>query len=249
MIHRIAVIVLASAMGTAAIAAEPANIIVSGVGQILTPPDIARATFNVRGEGQTADAATSALATKLDAVREGMAALEGTKLAWSTGEMHVGPVRGDDCNDRYDGASKLSIGKCAIAGYVATLEVKAEIAPPDQVGTMLGLAARLGAENGNAAEFTLKDASAAEREAAALAFADAQKKAQAIAEGSGVRLGRLVNVTDSAAIAMELTPPPGAKTITVTAARLQPRPPVAVALRPELVPTKAQLSVTYAIAP
>jgi uncharacterized protein YggE len=230
--------------------ADPPTIVISGVGQVLTPPDVAKATFSLRGEGSTPDAATSALVKVLDAVRSGLASLPNAELSVTTDEMHVDAVRGEDCGGRYSGdATKLSTGVCAIKGYVATLEVNAEILPAEDVGTMLGLAARLGADNSGVAEFDLKDSSDAERRATAIALDDAHKKAKAIADGSGVKLGPIIMVADSMAIAMDIRPPPANKAAPSGPPQLQPRPPVAVALRPDFVVTKAQLAVTYAILP
>lgn len=230
--------------------ADPPTIIVSGVGQVLTPPDVAKATFNLRGEGRTPDEATSALVKVLDAVRGGLAGLPKAELTVTTDEMHVDAVRGEDCGGRYSGDStKLSTGACAIKGYVATLDVNAEISPAEHVGTMLGLAARLGADNSGVAEFDLKDSSDAQRRATAIALDDARKKAKAIADGSGVKLGTLILVAESMAIVMDVKPPPGNKALDSGPPELQRRPPVAVALRPDFVVTKSQLAVTYAILP
>lgn len=231
-----------------AVAAEQPTMVISGVGQVLTPPDVAKATFNVRGEGTSPDAATSALVKAMDAIRGGLGRLPNAELNITTDEMRVQSVRGEDCGTRYDEA-RLSTGPCAVMGYVATLEMKAEVSPAEEVGTMLGLASRLGADSTSVAEFDLRDPSDAQRRATALALGDAQKKAQMIADGAGVKLGSVVNVTDSEALTMNLRPPPGAKSAPAGPTNLQPRPPVAVALRPEFVVTKAQLVVTYAILP
>lgn len=236
------------ASATAA-AAEPATIVVSGVGRVLTPPDVAKASLDIRGEGRTADEATAALVKTLSSVRDGVSASPGVEVAWTASEMNVAAVRGEDCGDRYGSSQKLSTGDCAIKGYIGTLELKMEVSPPEQVGTLLGLAARLGADAANVAEFDLKDRSIAERQAAALALADAEKKARVIAEGSGRRLGPLTNVTDSMVIAMDLPMPAGAKAAAPAPPQLKAREPIAVALQPELVATNVQLAVTYAVEP
>jgi len=229
-------------------AAEPPTMVISGVGQVLTAPDVAKATFNVRGEGSSADSATTSLVKVMDAIRGGLGSLPNAELALTTGEMEIQAVRGEGCEGRYDEA-RLSTGPCAIKGYVAKLEIKAEVSPAENVGTMLGLAARLGADSTNVAEFDLKNPSDAQRRAPALALADARRKAQTIADGAGVKLGPVVTVADSEALTMDLKPPPGNKSAPPGPPSLQHRPPVAVALRPGYVVTKAQLVVTYGIIP
>jgi uncharacterized protein len=237
-----------SASATAASAVER-TIVVSGVGQVLTAPDLALATLNLRGEGPTPDAATGSLVKTLQNVQDGLSSgLSGVRHSWTAEEMSINAVRGDDCDAGYD-SPRLSTGPCAIKGFVATMTINLEVYPPDQVGTVLGLASRLGAETSNAAAFALKDPQSADQQAASLALADAQKKARAIAEGSGVRLGPMVNVTDSMAIAMDIPPPPGAAAAAPRSPSIKAREPVAVALRPELVVTKAQLVVTFSILP
>lgn len=231
-----------------ALAAEQPTMVISGVGQVLTPPDVAKATFSVRGEGDSPDAATSALVKTMDAIRSGLGSLPNVELDITTDEMRVQSVRGEDCGARY-GEAKLSTGPCAVKGYVATLEMIAQVSPAEEVGTMLGLASRLGADSTSVAEFDLRNPSDAQRRATALALADAQKKAQMIADGAGVKLGSVVNVADSEALTMDLRPPASAKSPPAGPPRLQSRPPVAVALRPEFVATKAQLVVTYSISP
>ena len=238
------------AIAAASSAAEPPTIVVSGVAQVMTPPDVARVTFNLRGEGATPDAATSALVKTLEAVRSGVSGLPSATVTVTTSEMRVGAVRGDDCGGRYLADDvKLSTGPCAVKGYVATLGMKAEVSPAEDVGTMLGLATRLGADSGHVAEFGLKDPSGPHRQATAAALADARKKAQVIADGSGVKLGPVLLVADSEALTMDMRPPPGATSAQVGAGSLQARPPVAVPLRPDSVATKAQLAVTYTILP
>lgn len=227
--------------------ADPANIVVTGSGEVRTPPDIATATFEIRGEGATPDAATTNLVKKSDAVVGGISSIIKAKLAITTGKMNVNAVRGPGCKSDDDERPRLSTGDCAVSGYVATVNMKAQVSPPSEAGTVLSLAARLGGENANLSDFSLRDPTDAQKKALAAALVDARGKALAIAEGAGMHLGALLNVKDRTSegevYGDDVTE------VVVTAPKLQPRPPVAVALKPEPIVTSAQLTVSYSVAP
>lgn len=228
-------------------AAEPASIVVTGNGTVHTQPDLATVTFEVRGEGATPDAATLSLVKKREAVETAIVSIEGAKLAITTGRMGIEAVRGKGCKDNYDDSPKLSAGDCAVTGHVATIQIKAKVSPPSIAGTVVGLAARLGADDASVSGFELRDEVGARTQAVAAALANAKEKARAIAEGTGGHLGVLVSVKDSAA---GVQPDDDLMEVQVTAQRrLQPRPPVSIELKPEPIATSAQLVATYTLTP
>lgn len=238
---------LIAQVAMAAQSAEPVTIVVIGTGVVRTEPESANVSFEVRGEGSSADAATMGLVKSQQAVEEGIAAVEGVKIALTTGKMAVEPVRGKDCKEDYDDSPKLSSGACAITGYVSTMQVKVVVMPASSAGTVVGVAARLGAEDANVAGYDIRDQAAARRRAVAAALIDAKEKARTIAEGAGGSLGALVSVKDSAS---GFQTDDNVQEVAVTAQRrLQPRPPVQVTLKPEPIATSAQLVATYAILP
>ena len=70
----------------------------------------------------------------------------------------------------------------------------------DGVGRIVDAAVRAGANVVRNVHFTIDDSSGAEAEARALAMQDAATKARGVAAAAGVRLGRLLAVTESAPI-------------------------------------------------
>lgn len=227
---------------------SPPQIVVVGIGTVETPPDVASLTFNVRGEGQTADQATAALVAKRKTIESGLAALDNSKLEIHTSDLSILEARDKACDDGSDeNQLRLSSGNCAVHGYVAQMSMALRITPPDRAGTALGLASRLGASDARIAGFELRDQAVALRQADAAAVADARARAEGIAASSGVRLGPLLSVEDREArdIAEQTE-------ITVTAnarpaAKMLP-PPIAVDVSPTPIVTEAKLIASYGVA-
>jgi uncharacterized protein YggE len=243
-------LIVAVALAAPALAAEPSRIVVAGVGEVRTMPNFATASFKVRGEGATADAATGALVKMLEGVRREIASVSGVKVALATSEMNTNAVRGPECKSGYDDGPQLSKGDCAIIGYVAKLEIEAEVSPPQKAGTVLGLAARAGAEDASVSSFGLRDTSSVEKQAFAAALTDARQKAQAIAEGAGGHIGALVSVIDkdtSGYDSKEVSNVP--EPLPLPDVPVQPRPPVAVELSLKPVVTTARVVASYLTVP
>ncbi|OYU68888.1 MAG: hypothetical protein CFE28_02100 [Alphaproteobacteria bacterium PA2] len=229
--------------------ADPGSIVVTGYGEVRTPPDIATATFDLRGEGASPDIATTNLVKKSDAVIRGISAITKAKLTIATSKLNVTAVRAANCDPEGDGRSRLSAGACAVSGYLATMEMTAEISPPTEAGTVLGLAVRLGGENANLYRFSLRDPTDAQRQALTNALSNARSKALAIAEGAGMHLGPLLNVRDRATEDYGFSDNVTAPLMDSPVAMAIMPPPVPVVMNPEPVLTSAQIIVTYSVAP
>ena len=220
-----------------------------GVGSVETPPDIATLTFDVVGEGATAELATRALVAKNKSVEDGLSGIAG-KFDLHTGAIVVKAVRGKEC-EGFDGdnAVVLNSGACSIKGYVAKLSFVVRLSPADAAGTATGQAARFGASNANVEAYSLSDPVTAQRKAEQLAVADAKARALAIAQGSGRSLGSLLRVEDTAFAGVETQrlellkngPPPSPV--------MAPPPPVVVGMKPAPITTEARLLVTFELLP
>ena len=246
--HTIRAILTAALLGTpaAALAAdEPSpRIVVFGTGSVQTPPDRAIVAYGVRGEGTTSDAAVTALVEKRRAIDAGVAALH-VAAEVSASRVSVAEVRSPECRQGYN-APQLSTGPCAILGYIAELQVTVRTGAVGQVGTMVGLLGRSGAGNPRLEGFDLTDARVAQGAAIGKALADARAKAQAIAQGTGVPLGRLLSATNTGGYQADGDIVMTANRIVYTPAP-PPPPPIAVDLTPQPIVTRAQVTVTYAI--
>lgn len=246
------VITILAGLATAAGAQEPgdrpATIVVMGVGEIRTPPDIATLSFSVRGEGPASDAATQAMVDKQRNVLAGLRDLTHGAIEVRTGNVELNAARAGDCPiGRYGGGSNLSTGACAIIGYVATLQTTIRMKDIRLIGTATALAGQRGADNASITNFGLAADADARRAATAAALEDARRQAETIAAGAHEHLGKLLSVRDQQAF--DASP----EEITVTGNRVSapppppPPPPPEVTLTPAPIATSARLTVVYAI--
>jgi uncharacterized protein len=231
--------------GSAAAQESIPQVLVAGVGAVKNPPDVAILSFTVRGEGRTSDDAARQLEANRKGIEDGLGALAPVQL--TTAELSIEEVRGEDCDvDSYGGQPRLSIGDCAIQGYVATLGMTAKTTDVKGAGTLLSLAARLGAKDGGV-RFALQNPQVAREAAAAEALADARRRADAIVAASAMRAGEVINVRDSEASGFDRDE------IVVTGGRprLQPRTaaPVQISLTPAPIETTTRLSVAFRLEP
>jgi uncharacterized protein len=247
------ILVLATLAATPVLAQERAPepvIQVTGTGVVETVPDVATLAFWLRGEGASADDATRAVAAKQKAVTDGLRSLLGAGTQVTTAEVIVIEARGEACQDArgYGSQPRLSEGACAVRGYVATVQGAVRTGAVDKAGTAAGLASRLGASDARLTGFALSDPGAAQRRATAAAIADARRRAEAAAQGAGVRLGAIRLVRDQnfgsevvvSGFAPPAPPPPPAM--------MAVSPPIPLDTRPRPVETRTQVQVAFAIA-
>ena len=138
MIKRAAVVAIAGAIASPAIAQNeatpPPTVEVIGIGTVKSPPDIARLSFDIRGEGTTADKATQALVDRQKDVVDALTGLLGSApIAIHTSGMKIEASRSPDCkgDDDYSDQPRLSTGPCAILGYVAGVSIDVPLAHKD----------------------------------------------------------------------------------------------------------------------
>lgn len=248
--HALALLAAAALAQSAPAADDPGpRIVVSGVATVQTAPDRATIAYTVHGEGASSDEAVAAMVGKRERIDAGLAAL---RVAVEAGASRVAVTegRGPDCRQTY-GSARLSTGACAIRGYAADLTVTLRTAAVKEVGTMVGLLGRLGASDPRLDGFALAAPGEAQRRAIAAAIVDARAKAEAVAAGTGVRLGRMISASTTGY---------GYQDIVVTASRVAPpppppppsapmAPPIGVPLAPQPITTQAQVSIVYAVGP
>lgn len=219
---------------------------VTGTGVVQSPPDMAMLEFWIRGEGPSSDAAATALAAKQKAIVGGVGELLGAGSEVTTSDVIVVETRDGSCAD--GNQPRLSVGDCAVTGFLARMQGRIRTRAIEKAGTAAGLAARLGASDARLQGFALADPEAAVRRAGAAAINDARRRAEAVASGAGVRLGSLMTVRDQSYFSPEANYGVGANS---PAAPPAPPPPAAVAIdvKPKPIETRTQVFVTYAIAP
>ena len=224
------------------------NIAVDGNGTVSTAPDVATISYTVWGEGQTSDAAASALVARTLKIEAALRSLD-PSLELHDSDLKVLAVRGASCKDGSEDDNgnrqvQLSAGPCAIIGYRASKDAIVKTLRVTDAGTMVGLASRQGGLRAELDSFGLRDARDAQQRALSAAFADALVKAQALAVAGHVHVGRLLSAT---------TESDRAKEIVVTGSLRQSNAveysPVRITLAPSPVRTEAQVHVAYAIEP
>lgn len=246
---RIATMLLAGLTATPAMAQSADDrvpvIQVLGMGTVSTPPDVATITYSVTGEGKTADDASTALATKHQAIVNELRSFLGRDALLSSGDVSVTEARSDKCDtdDEDSARPRLSEGDCAVTGYIATLRGAARTGAVDRAGTAVGVTVRLGARDARIQGFSLRDPATAQRRATAAAIAAAHAKAEAMAIGAGVKLGNLLALND----------PNAQMNLTISAddmGALQRAPGVRrveIAITPKPIETEVRLTARYAI--
>lgn len=162
------------------------KISVSGVGKSYQAPDVASVSAGVVTQASTAQVAMSANATKMNAVISSLKAAGIQSRHIQTSQLTLNP--------QYDYSNRK---QPRITGYEARNTVMARSENLDQVGPMLDALIEAGANNINGINFSIKDAEAAKSEARREAVRNARRKAEEMATAAGIRLGRILNMSES----------------------------------------------------
>lgn len=232
----------------------PQGVTVHGKAMVETPPDMAVLSIGLRGEGATADAASTALAAAQRAVIGGIVKLD-PAARYRTGEVAMRELRKGDCADAAgdditlialgDGQTTKDTGPCRVVGHAASIKATVEMQAVDKAGTAIGLASRLGASSASLERFGLRDPAAARRSATASAIADARARAEAVAAASGARLGPVVSIVDGDGRDMAVVDL--AEPMAMMNAAPEIMQPVAIDVLPKPVETSAEILVVYAL--
>ncbi len=166
--------------------AEQTGIMVMGEGKASAQPDVAMVNIGVETRSATAKGAADANKEQMADVME---ALQGMGIAEEdiqTADYTIYPEMqwSEDEPPR-------------VIGYVASNSLLVKIRQIDQVGDVLDAVTEAGANNIYGIQFTIDDPSSLREQARAEAMADAQSKAQALADLAGVGLGKPRLISES----------------------------------------------------
>ncbi len=215
--------VLAAAAASPAAAATPRTITVNGTGIVDTVPDQAQFTFGVSVTGQTARAALTANAARMNRLIAAVKAKGVPASAIQTAEVSLTP------NTNENGTRILDF--TAANSVTVTTKVIA------QAGSIVDAAVAAGANTVSGPSLSRSNQSALQRAALAKAVADARGRALAIAQAAHVRLGAVRTVTEGTSTPITFNEAP-------KAAAAAPSTPV----EPGTVQVEEDVTVTYAIA-
>jgi|SRR3989344_6064459 len=173
------------------------TITVQGDGQATLPPDVARVSFSVENTLPTvaeAQAATTKQANAaLDFVKkQGIAEKDIKTLSYNISPQYSYPnpcAYGTICPDYYRTPK--------IIGYQVSETVQVTVRDLSKVGELIGGLGELEIQNVNGPAFALDDATAGYDAARADAIEKAKAQARLLADQLGVRLGKIVNFSES----------------------------------------------------
>lgn len=167
------------------------RIIVTGEGEASAAPDLALLSLSVMRQ---ADTAGVALAESSAAMREVIGALKSLGIAdrdLQTSGLQIVPQYVYD--QRSDGAQQSRL-----VGYQVTNTLAVRVRDIARTGEAIDKAVSLGVNQGGDVSFVKEDDKSVLAEARRAAVADALAKAKLLAEAAGVKLGRVIEIGDTA---------------------------------------------------
>lgn len=171
--------------------AEQRGIAVTGTGRVASRPDTAVVEVGMEARAARLADATADVDRTMRTVLAAVKALGVRDADVRTTSYAVDPV----AEPRQPGDTSARI-----VGYRVANVAQVRTRDVDGVGRLVDAAVRAGANVVRNVHFTIDDSSRAEAEARALAMQDAATKAREVAAAAGVRLGRLLAVTEAAPI-------------------------------------------------
>jgi uncharacterized protein len=226
-------LLLSPALAGAADAPARRTISVSADGEVTAAPDLAILSFAVETTAHEASKAAADNASKSATVAAAVKKQLGEKDKITTTRYSLEPT--------YERREPGSPAPPAISGYVSRNEVRVETRRIDEVGQLIDVATRAGANRVSGLEFTLDDRADELREALLKAGREARQQAETVAQALGVTLKQVVSAsTSSAPIIM----PRDTQRFSMAAAmeRSAPTP-----VEPGEIIVRASLQVTYEI--
>lgn len=173
------------------------TITIQGDGQATLPPDVARVSFSVQNTAATVSDAQAATTKQANAAidfvtEQGIAEKDVKTLSYNISPQYSYPnpcSPGMLCPD-YSRAPKIT-------GYQVSQTMQVTMRDLSAVGILLGGLGKLEVQNVNGPDFALDDATAGYDAARADAINKAKAQAQLLAKQLGVKLGKIVNFSES----------------------------------------------------
>lgn len=174
----------------------PVNVInVSGEGEAFGTPDTAEFTFSMMEEGATPKVVKDAVSAKAGAI---IAALTEQGVT----EENIKTVA-YDLQPKYEWVQDKCLiaypcpGKNIQKGFTLTQSVAVKVRDLDKAGDLLGMVSDKGATSVSGLSFTVFDDNELKATAREKAITNARTNAERLAKDLGVRLGRMVNFSES----------------------------------------------------
>ena len=185
MIWRTAIILFACIVGLGQARATEKLVTVTGEATVAVAPDTAMIRIGVTSQDKTAREAGEANAKQMTAV---LAAIKDAGIAdrdIQTSRLSLQP--------QYD---PNKAGTARLTGFQATNQVTVRIRDIDKLPAVLDRAIAAGANEMSGIEFVVSEQSKLLDQARDDAIADARRKAEIYAKAAGVKLGRVISITE-----------------------------------------------------
>lgn len=178
---------LAASASFAGAESAPATLTVTGEATVARAPDTATISIGVATAAESASEAMSGNSVAMAAVSARLkeAGIAGADM--QTSGLSLAPDWSQPGAE--DAAAR-------IAGYTATNGLRVTVRSLDDLGAVLDAAIADGANTLDGLGFSLADPRPALDEARRAAVADARARAEVIADAAGLRLGRVISITD-----------------------------------------------------
>ena len=160
---------------------------VTGEGKVTMVPDIAVLNLGVEAQADSVAEAQEQAAEAMDAVMKELDKFGVAKKDIKTQHYNIYPIR------------RWEENKEILLGYRVTNTVTAKIRKVDDTGTIINAVAKVGGDyiRVNNISFDVDDPSQYHKEARAKAIADAEAKAEQLADLANVRLGKPTYISES----------------------------------------------------
>jgi uncharacterized protein YggE len=177
-------------------AAQDTGLTVTGTGQVVASPDMARLSLGVLAQARTAAQAVRDMSADMEKVMASLTAAGVAQEDIQTSGLRV------DVQQSYDEATQSS----RITGYIAATDVSIQVLDLSKLGQTLDAVVQEGANQMNGLRFDLQDREPALNDARRAAVADALAKAALYAQAAGMALGPVQSLTEG--VASSGTPQP-----------------------------------------
>ncbi len=158
---------------------------IEGEGKVSGTPTLAEISFGLLSEGSDVAKIQKDNTQKVNAMIAAVKQLGIAEKDIQTSQYSINPKY-----DYRDGASK-------IIGYQVSQSVNLKLRDLSKIGDVLTKVGQLGGNQVNGPSFTIDDPSSLKQEARMKALEDARKKAEALSDVLGVKIGRVVTFTES----------------------------------------------------
>ncbi len=161
------------------------TIAISAEGKVTALPDIATISVGVQTENKAVSAAQKENSTKMNSIIEKVKSFGVASEDIKTSNYSIYP--------QYDYVN----GRQVERGFMVTQNIDVKVRNLDKIGEILAAVGDLGANQVGGVSFTIDEPEDLRQQARLKALEAAKKKAQALADASGVKLGKVVGFSEN----------------------------------------------------